>query len=145
MAEGALGGANCVWSRQVSWEEGGILDQRKLACFIISHNLGEIVALNEKGKQPVIKIGVYGNKSTTNADNCLTTQWKSGKKQPRPLRDASNKFREGLKNFKLEKDKLVLVHTHTATLAKTGVPVEKTVLPPSQPSKLKRMPTHKWT
>jgi hypothetical protein len=32
-----------------------------------------------------------------------TTQRKSGMKQPCPLRDASNEFREDLKNFKLEK------------------------------------------
>jgi hypothetical protein len=107
-----------VWSRQVSWEEGGVLDQRKLACFIINHNLGEIVTLKEKGKQPVMQIGVYGNKSTTNTDHCPTTKWKSGKKQPHPLHNASNKFREDLQNFKLKKEKLELVHTHTATLAK---------------------------
>jgi hypothetical protein len=36
-------------------KRGAILDQRKLASFIIrTHNLGDIVALNEKGKQPVM-------------------------------------------------------------------------------------------
>jgi hypothetical protein len=72
---------------------------------------------------------VYSNKSTTDSDHCPTTQWKSGKKQPRPLSNASNKFREDLKNFKLEKEKL-LVQVHTATLANTDdVPVLKTALP----------------
>jgi hypothetical protein len=71
---------------------GGVLDQRKLACFIINHNLGGKNALNEKGKQPVMRIGVYCNKSTTDANHYPTTQWKFGKKQPRSLCDASNKF-----------------------------------------------------
>ena len=35
-------------------KRGPILDQRKLASFIINHNLGDIVALDEKGKQPVM-------------------------------------------------------------------------------------------
>jgi hypothetical protein len=119
----------------------GIIGQRKLASLIITHNLGDIVALNEKGKQSVMQIGVYGNKSTANSDHCPTTEWKSGKKQPRPLRDASNKFREDLKNFKLEKEKL-LIQVHTATLGNTdGVPPViksalpiKTVPPSPQPS-----------
>jgi hypothetical protein len=110
-------------------KRGPILDQRKLASFMIDHNLGDIVALDVKGKQPVMRIGVYGSSSTSTSTNsrstidsdfCPTTQWKSGKKQPRPLRDASNRFGEDLKNFKFEKQKLFVVHT--PTLANTDLP-----------------------
>jgi hypothetical protein len=62
-------------------KRGEMIGQRKLASFIINNNIRrEIVALNEKGKQPVMQIGMYGNKSTTNSDHCPTTQCKSGKK-----------------------------------------------------------------
>jgi hypothetical protein len=105
-------------------KRGAILDKKKLARFITNHNLGDIVALEEKGKQPVMRIGVYGT-NTNSEDHCPTAQWKSGKKQPRPLRDASNKFREDLKHFKLEKEKLFIVHTPTP--ANTDVP------PPLEP------------
>jgi hypothetical protein len=123
---------SCGLAKSVG-KRGPILDQKKLASFIINHNLGDIVALDEKGKQPVMRIGVYGSstststnsRSTIDSDHCPTTQWKYGKKQPRPLRDASNKFREDLKNFKFEKQKLFVVHT--PTLANTDVP------PPLQP------------
>jgi hypothetical protein len=123
---------SCGLAKSVG-KRGPILDQRKLASFIINHNLGDIVALDEKGKQPVMRICVYGSstststnsRSTIDSDHCPTTQWKSGKKQPRPLSDASNKFCEDLKNFKFEKQKLFVVHT--PTLANTDVP------PPLQP------------
>ena len=130
-------------------KRGVLLDRRKLATFITNHNLGDIVALDQKGKQPVMRIGVYGNrstsnKSTTDSDHCPTTQWQSGKKQPRPLRDASNKFREDLKNSKLEKEKLLVVHTvHTATPVKTYL--RKKLFHHRRNQVLKQIPTPKWT
>jgi hypothetical protein len=111
-------------------KRGAILDKKKLARFITNHNLGDIDAVEEKGKQPVMRIGVYGT-NINSEDHCPTAQWKSGKKQARPLRHASNKFREDLKNFKLKKDKLSVIHTAT-TLAQTHH-VPETIPPPSQP------------
>jgi hypothetical protein len=62
-------------------KRGAILDKKKLARFIANPNLGNIVALEEKGKQPVMRIGVYGT-NTNSEDHCPTAQWKSRKKQP---------------------------------------------------------------
>ncbi len=44
---------SCGLAKSVG-KRGPILDQRKLASFIINHNLGDIVMLDEKGKQPVM-------------------------------------------------------------------------------------------
>jgi hypothetical protein len=44
---------SCGLAKSVG-KRGPILDQRKLASFITNHNLGDIVALDKKGKQPVM-------------------------------------------------------------------------------------------
>ena len=44
---------SCGLAKSVG-KRGPILDQRKLASFITNQNLGDIVALDEKGKQPVM-------------------------------------------------------------------------------------------
>jgi hypothetical protein len=82
-----------------------LLDRKAFAQFIITHGLGNMVVLDEKDKQPVLRVGIY-TQNTTHKDHSATNQWKSSKKPPRPLRGAATAFQGAVEAFfLLQKEK----------------------------------------
>jgi hypothetical protein len=75
-----------------------VLDKKGIRQFIVNNKLTKVILLDEKDKQPVLHIGIF-TQNSTNSDHCPTQQWKSNKRPPRPLQDASKAFREDLLIF----------------------------------------------
>jgi hypothetical protein len=79
-------------------KRGNVLNKNAIDEFITAHELTDVVILDEKDKLPVLRIGVYTQNSTP-SDHCSKKQWKSNKRPPPPLRDASKEFRHEFSAF----------------------------------------------
>jgi hypothetical protein len=66
--------------------------------FITMHVLTNVVAVDTKGKEPVLRVGVY-LPTSSKLDHSATSQWRSNKRQPQPLQNAAKKFRDDMKTF----------------------------------------------
>ena len=76
-----------------------IIMQDKIEDFIALHSLTDVLAVNTKKKQVVLRIGVYSSTTSASTDDNPTSQWQSEKRPPRPLRDEAKKFRDDMKEF----------------------------------------------
>jgi hypothetical protein len=75
-----------------------IIDREKIKEFITTNELTDLLAFDVKDKEPVLRIGVYTSNSSP-TDHSASTQWRSGKTAPRPIRAAQKKFRDEMNNF----------------------------------------------
>jgi hypothetical protein len=101
---------DCKLAKETKGTRGNMLDLRRFRDFIILNELTDVLQLDMKDKVHVLRVGVYS--STTNTtDYSATSQWRSDKRPPRPLRNVAKKFRDDAKEFldmkKLEKEKSV--------------------------------------
>ena len=80
-------------AKETKGKRGPMLDQNKIRQFITWKGLTNFLELQEKDSQPILRLGIYSSKSSQ-SDRSARTQWKSSKKPPRLLRDASKKFRD---------------------------------------------------
>jgi hypothetical protein len=94
-----------LWNVLIAWDlakkrskRGNVLDKKGIEQFIVNNKLTKVVVLDEKDKQPVLRKGIF-TQNSTNSIHCPTQQWKSNKRPPRPLLDASKAFRQDLLIF----------------------------------------------
>jgi hypothetical protein len=88
--------AECNLTRKKGQKE--IIVQQKIQDFINMHDLTNFVAVETKGKEPVLRVGVY-LPTSSKIDHSATSQWRSDKRPPRPLRNAAKKFRDDTTTF----------------------------------------------
>ena len=72
----------CNWARKKGKQR--ILVKEHIQDFIAMNNLADILSIDTKNKQLVLRVGVYSSTSLA-TDKSATSQWKSGKRPPRPL------------------------------------------------------------
>jgi hypothetical protein len=76
-------------------KRGNLIDRNGIQQFITNNELTNLVALEIKDKQPVLRIGVF-SKNSLSSNHRAHHQWNLGGKLPLPLRHAFKQFRHDL-------------------------------------------------
>jgi hypothetical protein len=116
-------------------EQGNVIDKKGIEQFITNNGLTNFVVLDENEKQPVLRVGIFTEKSAQSDHSGATLQRKSKKRPPRPLRDAAKVFRNELTIYNLQKEKLSSL-VNISTSSKDATPHALFVLPESPVSSL---------
>jgi hypothetical protein len=113
-------------------KQGNILDRNDIQKFITYNGLTNTLVLIIKDKQPILCIGIFTPNSLA-SDLSATLQWKSKKRPPLPLRNASKEFRQNLAiyNNLQVKQKGLLVEK---SIMNVPVPFTALALPDEPPS-----------